>query len=54
MSEQVIAALIGAAVVGALKIVDRLLDYLFPPGHHLPHLPWVEEKEGEDAGDGEG
>ena len=34
MSEQVIAALIGAAVVGALKIVDRLLDWFLPTDHH--------------------
>ena len=34
MSEQVIAALIGAACVGALKIVDRLLDWFLPTDHH--------------------
>ena len=34
MSEQVIAALIGAAVVGGLKVIDRLLDWFLPPDHH--------------------
>ena len=34
ISEQVIAALIGGAVVGALKVVDRLLDWFLPTDHH--------------------
>ena len=34
MSEQVIAALIGGAVVGGLKVIDRLLDWFLPTDHH--------------------
>ena len=34
ISEQVIAAIIGAAVVGGLKIIDRLLDFFLPSDHH--------------------
>ena len=32
--EQVIAAIIGAAVVGGLKVIDRLLDWFLPTDHH--------------------
>ena len=34
ISEQVVAALIGAAVVGGLKVIDRLLDWFLPTDHH--------------------
>ena len=34
MSEQIIAALVGGAVVGLLKVADRLLDWFLPGGHH--------------------
>ena len=34
ISEQVIAALIGGAVVGGLKVIDRLLDFFLPTDHH--------------------
>ena len=34
ISEQVVAALIGAAVVGGLKVIDRLLDWFLPSDHH--------------------
>lgn len=50
MSEQVIAALIGAAVVGGLKVVDRLLDWWFPTGHHAKKVDeyGVKDKEEND------
>ena len=36
--EQVIAAIIGAAVVGGLKVIDRLLDWFLPTDHHSKHV----------------
>ena len=48
MSEQVIAALIGAACVGALKVVDRLLDWWFPTGHHAKKVDEYGVKDEED------
>ena len=48
ISEQVVAALIGAAVVGALKVVDRLLDWWFPTGHHAKKADEYGVKDEED------
>lgn len=48
ISEQVIAALIGGAVVGALKVVDRLLDWWFPTGHHAKKVDEYGVKDEED------
>jgi hypothetical protein len=44
VSEQIIAAVIGAAVVSGLKIVDRLLDWLLPQGGHF-EAPWIHDEE---------
>ena len=38
ISEQVIAAIIGAAVVGGLKVIDRLLDFFLPTDHHYKNI----------------
>ena len=48
ISEQVVAALIGAAVVGALKVVDRLLDWWFPTGYHAKKADEYGVKDKED------
>ena len=49
MSEQVIAALIGAAVVGGLKVVDRLLDWFLPSDHHWRGVGKYGSKDKEDG-----
>ena len=48
MSEQVIAALIGAAVVGLLKVVDRLLDWWLPEDHHSKRVSQYGVKDNEE------
>lgn len=46
MSEQVIAAIVGAAVVGGLKVIDRLLDFFLPTDHHYKGVrKYAEEDE---------
>ena len=48
MSEQVIGALIGAAVIAALKVVDRLLDWWLPEGHHSKRVETYGVKDNEE------
>ncbi len=45
ISEQVIAAIIGAAVVGGLKVIDRLLDFFLPTDHHYKGVKNAEHDE---------
>ena len=52
ISEQVIAAIIGAAVVGGLKVIDRLLDFFLPTDHHYKGVKNYAEHDEEDTDHG--
>lgn len=48
MTDQIIAALVGAAVMGGLKVVDRLLDWFLPTDHHSKYVDRYGEHNEED------
>ena len=48
ISEQVIAAIIGAAVVGGLKVIDRLLDFFLPTDHHYKGVRKYAEEDNDE------
>ena len=48
ISEQVIAAIIGAAVIGGLKVIDRILDFFLPSDHHYKGVHKYAEEETDD------